>query len=375
MKVVSEISPDSELHLKLNVIFGPEIWALQNQGGISRYFCELIKKCVYLNQSTYALIPEAGNRYISEIPSISQIKYKSGSDDIANLVSERFLNSSLSSIYHASYYSKLNYNKLLGRNFRTVITVHDLISEKFESTRYIRKPRINIRKRSIESADHIICISNNTKNDLIEHYSVDESKISVIYLGSNFISSETIRDKTFTKIPYLLFVGKRSGYKNFYMLIQAFANSKFLRENFRIVAVGGGMFDSNEISLLRNFNLENHVNQVDAGDEKLANYYSNAEALIYPSLYEGFGLPPIEAMALGCPVFASNAGSIPEVCGDAAIYFDPRNAEHLTHIIESSLSDSKLLKEITALGILKSQNFTWERTARETMMVYLDVAK
>lgn len=375
MQLFMEDFLDSKIHRELNVVFGPEIWSLQNQGGISRYFSELIRRIVLLNKNTYALIPDSENQHISEIPPDSRICYKNKSDNIAKLVDKRFLQSDLNSIYHASYYSKLHQSKLLCKNFKSIVTVHDLITEKYKETKIIRKPRIDIRKRSIESADHIICISNNTKSDLFKYYSVDESKVSVIYLGSNFEKFSLKKNTTLNKKPFLLFVGKRSGYKNFDVFIKAFSNSNFLRKNFDIVAIGGGVFSSDEIYLIKNLKLEDIIYQIEADDEKLANYIQGAEALIYPSLYEGFGLPPLEAMTLGCPVFTSRAGSIPEICENAAIYFDPRSVENIAHVIETSLNDSNLMKNMSTLGKLRSRNFTWDRTARETMMVYRDMAK
>jgi glycosyltransferase involved in cell wall biosynthesis len=117
------------------------------------------------------------------------------------------------------------------------------------------------------------------------------------------------------------------------------------------------------------------VFQLDGNDNDLAKLYSSATALIYPSLYEGFGLPPLEAMKYGCPVIASNAASIPEICHDSAIYFDPLNTEQISTTIETTLGNEDLLRSKVQLGFQNEKRFTWKKTAIETLQVYCDLFK
>ena len=252
--------------------------------------------------------------------------------------------------------------------FKTVITVHDLISEKFPEKKISIRPRINMKHKAIRLADHIICISQTTKTDLMEYYNVDEKKISVVYHGSNLKESE-IRYQA-EEGKFLLFVGKRGGYKNFDGFVKAFAKSDHLKNRFKIISFGGGGFSQSELEFLRDLGIQNSVLQLSGNDEQLIHLYSTAFAFIYPSLYEGFGLPPIEAMKYGCPVLASDRGSIPEICNNAAIYFDPTSIHSMVLVMEESLNDAELLDQKRTLGYINAGKYTWQKTSLETAEIY-----
>jgi glycosyltransferase involved in cell wall biosynthesis len=273
-------------------------------------------------------------------------------------------------IYHATYYSNLNLNKFRKSNFLTITTIHDLISERFSKKRLVKRPGSNLKKKSLKSASHIICVSNNTKNDLLEYYRIPEDKISVVHLGSDLQPSCPNSVSASRKIPYLLYVGKRNGYKNFEALLHVFSEIKTLKSDFQLVAFGGGEFEILEIDTMKKLGIEKNVFQISGDDSVLSELYEGAFALVYPSLYEGFGLPPIEAMKLGCPVIASNKGSIPEVCEDGAFYFDPLDKDGLAAIIEESLASPELMKQKIVRGRIVSEKYTWKKTALETNEIY-----
>jgi glycosyltransferase involved in cell wall biosynthesis len=136
------------------------------------------------------------------------------------------------------------------------------------------------------------------------------------------------------------------------------------------VAFGGGLFDEGELELIRNLGIANRISQVVGNDDKLINLYSSAAAFIYPSLYEGFGLPPLEAMKYGCPVLASDKGSIAEICSGGAIYFDATNVGSIQTVMEKSLKDLALIEKQKQLGTLNAARYTWEKTCVETLDVY-----
>ena len=204
-------------------------------------------------------------------------------------------------------------------------------------------------------------------------YNVSEEKISVTYLGCELGNSEREKIEVGEKSSFLLYVGKRQGYKNFNNLLFAFAKSKKLKNYFQIVAFGGGSFTRIENELITSLGLNETVIQVSGSDENLAQAYKKAAALVYPSFYEGFGLPPIEAMNYGCPVIASDKGSIPEICKDAAIYFDPNNIEQVSITIENTLNDGALLQEKIGKGLITAKQYTWENTMLQTIQVYQDL--
>ncbi len=169
---------------------------------------------------------------------------------------------------------------------------------------------------------------------------------------------------------YILYVGGRGWYKNFPRLIEAYSDSDYLRRNFRLVCFGGGHFSSSELQLLANLGLtENIVHRV-GDDRRLAVYYRHAIAHVCTSLYEGFGLTILEAMGCGCPVVSSDRASLPEVGGDAALYFDPENVEQIRAVLEETLSKESTLQLARQRGLQREKQFNWDICAAETVKVY-----
>lgn len=265
-------------------------------------------------------------------------------------------------IYHPTYYEDFNVNK-----GKLIITVHDMIHELYSIDPKIIKEKKNI----INKADGIICVSESTKNDLINILDIDEKKIVVIYLG-NSLELE-IKDERLVKEPYILYVGNRGGYKNFNKYLQAIAQSKF-KDEIIPVCFGGGNFNNNEIRLIKKYGLQNRIKLFSGEDKILANLYKNAEIFLFPSLYEGFGIPPLEAMHYGTPVIASNAASIPEVVGDAGIYFNPNDVEDISNKIDKVLNDEQLKKQLQLKGIHREKMFSWDKCAFKTLKFYKDVS-
>ena len=226
-----------------------------------------------------------------------------------------------------------------------------------------------LKKASISRVDHIISISESTKNDLIEILGVDETKISVVHLG---VDTEAFNQKFITSIkkPYLLYVGKRDGYKNFEGFLKAFSKSTKLKSELSIIAFGGGLFSTREKKLIKENNLENYIIQIGGDDNKLIELYQNARAFVYPSKYEGFGLPPLEAMAAGCPVISSNTSSMPEVINNAGEFFDPLDIENIKHSIEKVVFSEARTKKLIKLGTENLKNFSWSKCAKSTTEIY-----
>ena len=247
-----------------------------------------------------------------------------------------------------------------------IITVYDLIHEKFMNEYNLK----NYPKKKIFSEiDHFICISNNTKKDLIYYYGIDEKKITVTYLANSINYTGEVKNY-FTK-PYFLYVGKRKRYKNFKIVLESYAKLPEIRKNFDIVCFGGGDFIKEEIEYINKLSIDfNNIHFIDGSDDVLSSLYKNSEALIYPSKYEGFGLPILEAMSLGCPVISSNASSLPEVYGDAALNFSPNSDEALIDCINKITSDNELKKKLIFQGYERVKNFSWKKCAIETNEIY-----
>lgn len=230
---------------------------------------------------------------------------------------------------------------------------------------------------SVRHASKIITISNSSKDDIIKEYGVPEAKVEVVYPGikqeARIMNQESrktnIEEKYGIKNPYILFVGTLQPRKNIVRLVEAFSRLK--EENLKLVVIGRRGWKFEEIlEAPKKFGVEGSVCFLEnVGDEDLPEFYKNAELFVLPSLYEGFGLPILEAMKCGCPVATSNVSSLPEAGGDAAIYFDPENVEEIASTIEKVLSNKKLRDDMIRKGHEQVRKFSWEKSAREVLEV------
>lgn len=360
----------------MRIIFDQQVFLLQQFGGISRYICSLAKEM--------ALIPDANVRVVAPLHYNQHLQQMSGrglvwgvkvaqipktfrlvhcmSENMAHLA----INSFRPDIVHETYYTTTNF---LPKGAKRVLTVYDMIHEKYASSFLRAEETITAKQSAVLRADHVICISENTRKDLLEMFEVPDDKVSVVHLGYDALIPTSLPEITLP--PYLLFVGSRGGYKNFEGLLRAIANSQFLKNNFSIICFGGGAFSIEETNLISmlGLSLEN-VRQIGGGDDILANLYKGAEAFIYSSYYEGFGIPPLEAMSLGCPVICSDTSSLPEVVGDAGEYFDPANYESISLAIEKVVQSQEIRDELVQKGYSRCMNFSWEKCASETMSIY-----
>ena len=250
-----------------------------------------------------------------------------------------------------------------------VATVHDLIPELFGSNIRVRKFRAQLMK----DATHIIAVSQNTKNDLMRLYHVPEEKVSVIYHG--YLPSQgsvrPLGELTCqpTTSNYLLFVGKRGGYKNFDFFIRAVAPLLQQDKSLSVFCTGSA-FSASELALFASFEIESQVAQGFVPDDEMPSVFAHALAFIYPSRYEGFGIPILDAFAAGCPTLLANASCFPEVAGDAALYFDPADPGSLRDRLVQLLRDASLRDRLVAQSHSRLEGFSWSRCAKETANVY-----
>jgi glycosyltransferase involved in cell wall biosynthesis len=228
------------------------------------------------------------------------------------------------------------------------------------------------KRRCVLSADAVICISESTRQDVLRLYGVDPDKVIVVPLacGDVFKQHINISQETESPVPgpFLLYVGSRSQYKNFWLLIEAY--SSWPRRDEVSLVVAGGSWSAQEMENLRARGIYQRVrllNKVD--DEALCSLYNMAAAFVYPSLYEGFGIPLLEAMACGCPVIASRIPSTIEVAGDCPVYFEPGETEGLVAALDIALSEGRDSRR-TRAGLEHVKNFSWQRTAEDTLKVY-----
>lgn len=362
------------------IVYDHQIFLMQQVGGISRYFCELAS---HLSQNSAfdvsVIAPFHENRHLKSARSCKvNGNYFAHRFWGANRVRRWGRKLALqclcwskdkADIVHETYYSVNPWGIARYRVLTVYDMIHELFADDFKHDSYTTIAK----HAAVSRADHVICISESTRQDLIKLFGVDKQKTSVVHLGFTLNTDETVRPFNLaSERPYLLYVGNRGGYKNFNQLCRVFSSSS-INNNFDLVAFGGGAFSLEEFAELTQLGIANRVHQISGDDGLLASYYRGAIAFIYPSLYEGFGIPPLEAMSFGCPVACSNTSSIPEVVGDAAVFFDPSSEESMRVAIESLLRSDELRAEMIRRGYARGQHFSWAKCAAETAAIYRQI--
>ena len=232
-------------------------------------------------------------------------------------------------------------------------------------------------------SDTIITVSNSSKADIVRRLGVDESKVKVVYgacdegFGKAEVDRQRLRRQGIEG-SYILYVASRRPYKNIDGLIRAYRllKDRYSIEHKLVITGLGGRADPALFSLVKESGLEGDV--IFTGfvpDEELPTLYSGAELFVYPSFYEGFGLPILEAMACGVPVACSNRTSLPEVAADAAILFEPSNIEEMAHSIHKILSEGALKEELIRRGRKRVEEFSWQKTANKVLSVLEETVK
>ena len=257
-----------------------------------------------------------------------------------------------------------------------IVTVHDLVRccFGFDRETIIERILLKLDTRGIKQASHIIAVSQNTRNDLIKYLKIPDNRISVIYNGVDHNIFKPYNIKLLDK-PYILYVGSERPRKNLDRMFEAFAKLKGEFPELKLVKVGISgrslKYRRNTMRKLGSLGITRDVIFIDYPSElDLAYYYSSANLFAYPSLYEGFGLPPLEAMACGCPVITSNTSSLPEVVGEAGIMFNPYDTDSLTQAMRQVLTDDRLREDMVRKGLEQAKRFSWEKAAMQTLEVY-----
>jgi glycosyltransferase involved in cell wall biosynthesis len=359
----------------MKIAFDSQIFTMQAYGGVSRYICSLAANLANIQGVEARIIaPLYINNYLEKLQKgmvsgfkVPQIPKTERILHLSNLcLARQAVVKFAPQLVHETYYTN---SSIAPKGVPTVVTVYDMIHELFP-TSFSQRERTTHQKRvAIQRADHVICISENTRKDLLELSDLPEEKVSVVYVSFDKLSPtspETTQNK-----PYLLYVGQRGGYKNFDGFLWAYASSLWLRNNFNIVCFGGGAFSNAEKKLFDDLKLpDNQLLQINGDDNRLAGFYRGTALFVYPSLYEGFGVPPLEAMSLGCPVACSNNSSIPEVVGEAGEYFDPNDIDSMRVAMERVLNSMARRAELIDRGLVRCTQFSWRKCAEQTLEVY-----
>lgn len=362
----------------MKIAFDHQIFALQHYGGISRYIVRLADHLAAIGHETRIVAPLHINLHLDQsVSRHSGIRLPGFPARAAPilLTANRFLLRALAErpfgrpdLIHETYYTD---RPVQFSGTPLVVTVFDMIHERMQQHFHPRDATSNRKRRAISRADHLLAISHSTKNDLCDLFDVSPEKVSVVHLGFEGIQLLGPAVSTHTGRPFLLYVGQRQGYKNFEGLLRALGSDPDLRSTYDVVAFGGPPLASSERQTAVNAGLRaDGLHHLSGDDSVLAACYSSAAAFVYPSLYEGFGLPPLEAMSCECPVVSSNTSSMPEVIGDAAEFFDPGDNDSIIHAIKTVLSDTQRRQQLVQAGLQRLKAFSWDKCARETAAAY-----
>lgn len=362
----------------MKILYDHQIFSLQPFGGISRYFINLIYGLKSFDNSVKINSLVHINQYLKDSNDLNKNmiylnhKFK-GSSHLSFLINDLFYKENKYSknkqydIFHETYYLEKYRSKTKGK-FK-VTTIHDMLPEKFPDLIDKNNQLIENKLRSIYSSDLIICVSENTQKDLLDITGVKKDKTIVIQHGISLDDNSNNVEFKF-KAPYILYVGTRMKYKNFENLLIAYSQSIILKNNFKIVCIGGNSLSDYENNLLLKYKINNNVFHIEVDDIELANYYKNAHLFVFPSLYEGFGIPLIEAMKYNCPIVCSKASSFPEVVGDASFFFNPLDINSIKTAIEEVAFNERLRFDLIEKGRKQVQLFDINKTIQNTNKAY-----
>jgi glycosyltransferase involved in cell wall biosynthesis len=369
----------------LEVVIDGVIFQFQSRGGVSRIYSEILPRMC--DQDDYLRItlllkegraprqPLPAHRFITHraVPHVNPYLrpgrlWGKHALSVRRLVDRLWIGYGAGKIWHSTYFTQPDHWR-----GAQVVTVVDMIYELYPNL--FNEPddeQFRERKRrAVTDASAVICISETTRADVQNYYGIGSDKTFVVPLAhsDSFRPPEDEEKSRHEGGPFLLYVGRRTHYKNFDLLLEAYS-SWSRRTDIDLIVVSDSHWTPEEERRLAKLDLCSHVHLLtDIDDDHLRRLYGQAAAFVYPSLYEGFGIPLLEAMACGCAVVASDIPTSREVAGDCAIYFEPDSSEDLRNALERVVTEGPKATR-RAAGINRARAFSWNETARRTLEVY-----
>ncbi len=384
-------TPDSEQQ-SLSIFMHPRCFWVLRLSGVARYVCELTRELFEMGHVVHIPIKDTPTEYLLQADYFSRVSeetpeqpwylsafYQLGlktpkADYFTRFIRRwegaRAMDEISFDLVHPTHMNSLEIlDHLHGKPL--VVTVHDMTHELRPESFPSRDPSAARKKIMVERADRVIAISQQTKDDLVRLYGTNPDKVDVIHHGNSLRLPEN-HEEISLELPqrYVFFVGARQGYKNFGNTLRALAPLMEKDADLYLVCAGGGAFRPDEVVLLQSLGIQDRVKQMWVSDEELAVMYHRSLCFIYPSEYEGFGLPILEAYECGAPVLCAHASCFPEVAGEAALYFDPTSVVDISEKLELMCQDAALRDEYRQRGSERVKLFSWRRCAEETLACY-----
>ncbi|GAB4022291.1 glycosyltransferase family 4 protein [Spirosoma koreense] len=363
----------------MKILFDHQAFTASRYGGVARYFYNLM---VALRQKGVAVqlsVRFSNNLYLQESRqfTVQPFRYFLGYmktnmlfSQVNRLWSILLIMQKNYDLFHPTFFHPYFLRFIGHKPF--VLTYHDATKDKFpDKFGHLDNASREQKQLLFDRAAHIIAVSENTKKDLIGIFRLDPEKITVVYHATNF-RDLSVPDTFQIQTPaaYLLYVGARGSYKNFDFFLKAITPVLKAHESVHLLCAGGGEFGQEEAQLIQNLGLAGRVLYYPIDDFILYRLYQHALAFVYPSLYEGFGIPILEAYAAGCPVVLSNTSCFPEVAQDAALYFDPESETSIREQVERILRDASLRLSLRQKGYRRQLDFSPENVVNQTLEVY-----
>lgn len=363
------------------IFFDHQKFSTQKFGGISRYFANIIEAIKKNNEFDYLLgVANSQNFYIKNEKQflnntvanyLLKSEYGFRTFKTNEVYCKYLLKQNNFDVFHPTYYDPY-FIKTLKKPM--VTTIHDMTYERLPEYFWVQDPLTSQKRISAQRADKIIAISETTKKDLLTYLEVDENKVEVIYHGIDIESPLQLEEIKDLPAEYLFFVGDRGGYKNFYLMLDAFANLSKKHPNLHLVLSGGGKLVGADVEIINRLKLNAKVHHYQVNDAQLNFLYKNALIFIYPSLYEGFGLPILEAFRANCPILLSDTDCFLEIAQDSAAFFHRNSLEDLTQQIDNLISSETLRANLVANGKERLKAFPLKKSMNKTLQLYKSLA-
>lgn len=355
----------------MKVLFDHQIFSSQVYGGVSKYFAEIIN----IIPSEYREISAwlSNNEYVKHYSLFKATPFFPKKDfrgkgrimaELGKLYSLYKINQGNFDVFHQTNFDNYCFSALKGKPM--VTTYHDV---NFLTERNYNERMVSLQKKSLERADKVIAISENTKKDMLEFFDINEEKVEVIYHGVSKIEFTPSQASRIVDYPYILYVGMRHAFKNFRKFIQAFSLVAHKYPDVNIICTRSN-FTNEELAFFHQLKIEKRMKVILADEITLARLYRDALFFVFPSTYEGFGMPILEAMTYGCPTALADASCFPEIAKDATLYFDPNNIDSIASVLEEYLNSTETRDLYASRGYNRVSEFSWRKCAEQHLSVY-----